>query len=53
MKNAGSTFAIAALLLALGATAASQVSPKHEFRGVWLTTVGATDWPPARPPRGG
>ena len=47
MKNAGSTFAIAALLLALGATAASQVSPKHEFRGVWLTTVGATDWPPA------
>jgi len=29
------------------ATGYAQVSPKREFRGVWLTTVGATDWPPA------
>ena len=46
MKNARNAFAIAALLLA-AAAASSQVSPKNEFRGVWLTTVGATDWPPA------
>ena len=41
------TFALALLFLVAAGTAASQVSPKHEFRGVWLTTVGATDWPPA------
>ncbi len=46
MKKTRFAIAIAVLLLAASA-ALSQVSPKNEFRGVWLTTVGATDWPPA------
>jgi uncharacterized lipoprotein YddW (UPF0748 family) len=41
------SFAFVLLLLVAAGAATSQVSPKHEFRGVWLTTVGATDWPPA------
>jgi len=41
-------FSVAILIALLAAPAAhSQVLHKNEFRGVWLTTVGATDWPPA------
>ena len=45
MKTTLIAVAITAILSA--APVFSQVSPKNEFRGVWLTTVGATDWPPA------
>jgi uncharacterized lipoprotein YddW (UPF0748 family) len=38
---------ISVLLLCIGILAASE-APKHEFRGVWLSTVANIDWPEHR-----
>jgi uncharacterized lipoprotein YddW (UPF0748 family) len=37
----------AILLLIITHTGMSQLPPKREFRGIWLTTVGNGDWPSA------
>jgi uncharacterized lipoprotein YddW (UPF0748 family) len=38
---------VALLLFMVSVSGVSQLLPKREFRGVWLTTVGNGDWPSA------